>query len=316
MAVELDSDFGSIDVADLALRLDIPLVDVEKVADEHPFPVMNYRRIREHEKGVFYQTVIDYLRLMAEADGQETELKIWRSEWGRVLDRVLVEGITLETLRPDYFHFQTMRLDGEYVSVEDPLFEHKVYVTLLNFLFSKYLLGYRKIVDLGCGTGTSLYLLSQINRKAELYGCDWVPESQEIVNAIGRSLGGSISGLNFDMKTAIGQHTLPIDNETAVITIHSMEQLGSNFVPFLELMLKKKPKLVLHVEPLVELYDEDNLFDKMAVTFHRQREYLEGYLTRIRELAREGRVEIITERRLQFGSTWHEAYSLLVWRPC
>ena len=104
-------------------------------------------------------------------------------------------------------------------------------------------------------------------------------------------------------------------NEAAVITVHSMEQLGTTHHGILDLLLTQFPKLVLHLEPLEELYDKNSLFDQMAMTHHRQREYLSGYLTRIRQLAAEGRVELIVERRLNFGSTWHEAYSLLVWRP-
>jgi SAM-dependent methyltransferase len=252
---------------------------------------------------------------MKQADGQETELKIWRSEWRHVRDRVVAEGVSLETLRPDYFRFQTLRLDGEYVFIDDPLFEHQIYIAILRLLFTKYLLAFSKVIDLGCGTGTSLYLLSQVIPKVELFGCDWVPESQEIVHAIGHTSGASITGLNFNMKTVEGHEAIPIDPESAVITLHSMEQLGSDFEAVLDLLLTEKPKLVLHLEPLVELYDEENLFDQFAATFHRQRNYLDGYLTRLRELATQGRVEIIEERRFQFGSTWHEAYSLLVWQP-
>jgi hypothetical protein len=48
--MELVADLGNIDENDLAHRLDIPLIDVEKITAIHPLPSMVYRRIRAHEK--------------------------------------------------------------------------------------------------------------------------------------------------------------------------------------------------------------------------------------------------------------------------
>jgi hypothetical protein len=44
--------------------------------------------------------------------------------------------------------------------------------------------------------------------------------------------------------------------------------------------LALRPKIVIHLEPLAELYDPDNLADRIPQTYHRQREYLEWYLPR------------------------------------
>ena len=73
--------------------------------------------------------------------------------------------------------------------------------------------------------------------------------------------------------------------------------------------------MCVHLEPLVELYDEDSLFDYPAIRYHRKRGYLDGYLTALRKLEREGRAEILDTRRLQFGSFFQEGYSLVMWKP-
>jgi hypothetical protein len=69
------------------------------------------------------------------------------------------------------------------------------------------------------------------------------------------------------------------------------------------------------MEPLVELYDEQRLVDYLAIKFHRKRGYLEGFLTSLRKLQAEGRIEILEQRRFYFGSIYHEGYSYVAWRP-
>jgi len=307
-------DYGKIDEADLARRLGLPLEDVQAVTNVYPLPVVGFRRLQEEERGAFYKTIVDYLTVMDRTEGVQTTPGNWQSEWGRVRDRVLAEGPSVETLRPDYFHYKTLRLDGEYAFTDDPLFEHHAYIAILRLLFATYLPKAERVIDLGCGTGTSLYLLNQLGPGRELIGGDWVPESQETVNAIGAATGENIRGVHFNMQTLDGADALPFKG-AAVTTLHAMEQLGTAHQPLLDLLMAHSPTLVLHLEPVEEFYDPDNLFDQVALTHHRQREYLSGYLTRLRQLASDGRIELLAERRLYLGSTWHEAYSLIVWRP-
>ena len=69
------------------------------------------------------------------------------------------------------------------------------------------------------------------------------------------------------------------------------------------------------MEPLCELYDPDNLVDYVAYRYHKQRGYLDGYLTRLRQLEAEGRIEILKTQRVYFGNLYHEGYSFIAWRP-
>ena len=69
------------------------------------------------------------------------------------------------------------------------------------------------------------------------------------------------------------------------------------------------------MEPTIELYDESNLLDYLAMRFHVKRGYTEGYLPRLRELESQNKVEILKVKRLFFGSLYMEGYSCLIWRP-
>ena len=69
------------------------------------------------------------------------------------------------------------------------------------------------------------------------------------------------------------------------------------------------------MEPIEDLYDEDNLADYLALRYHRKRGYLSGFLPRLRTLETEGKIRILEIRRMFFGSLYHEGYSFVVWKP-
>mgnify|MGYP006178052823 CR=1 FL=1 len=101
----------------------------------------------------------------------------------------------------------------------------------------------------------------------------------------------------------------------ADLLVGSMEQLGSNFRPFLDYLLQQKPRIVVQVNHLMELYDTDNLLDYLALRFEKRRKYLEGYLPALERLAQDGKVDILKLQRGRVGSLYHDGYSFVVWRP-
>ena len=80
------------------------------------------------------------------------------------------------------------------------------------------------------------------------------------------------------------------------------------------LILCKNKPLCVHLEPIYEYYNNENLFDTLAKNYHKKRNYLGKYLTDIKLLEKEGKAEILEEIRIGFGDRYHEAYSLLVWK--
>jgi hypothetical protein len=101
---------------------------------------------------------------------------------------------------------------------------------------------------------------------------------------------------------------------SAVITIHSLEQLGQSYDKLLSFIMAAKPRIVVNYEPILEFYDEDNLLDYLALLYSSKRNYLSGYLTALRELEKQNKIEILQAYRPYLGGIIHEA-SLIVWRP-
>jgi hypothetical protein len=155
--------------------------------------------------------------------------------------------------------------------------------------------------------------LAQSYPDKTLHGLDFVSPPRDLVNKIAQTYGYNMTGHLFDMRKP--DQTLEIADNSAVYTIGTIEQLASDFEPFLQFLLERRPALCFNVEPTLELYNQDNLVDHLAATFHKKRGYTQGYLPRLQELHDEGKIELMKVKRLFFGSLFMEGYTLMVWRP-
>src|SRR5258707_14365208 len=91
-----------------------------------------------------------------------------------------------------------------------------------------------------------------------------------------------------------------IGADPTVLTVHALEQVGAGWQPFVDFVIARRPRLCVHLEPLVELYETAPL-DDLARRYHRKRRYLDGFVPAIKALAAHGRAEILTLRRTAFS---------------
>lgn len=237
----------------------------------------------------------------------------WQRGWSENLQALEASGGEPTALIPRYNKYDVLRLCGEYVRVAHKGFEYEFYTALRHHLFGRWFRDCTRVVEYGCGTGTSLLQLAQMFPAMALVGCDWAPASQQILARLSARAGRTIAGHRFDMFAP--DPTLALGPGTGVLTSAALEQLGPRHDAFVDHLLASGPAVCLHIEPLCELYDSDSLFDEVALRYHRHRNYLCGFVPRLRELEREGRIEILELRRTGFGSFFHEGYSVVVWRP-
>ena len=196
-----------------------------------------------------------------------------------------------------------------------PGFEYDVGLALRRIAFAQFLGGAETIVEFGCGTGLNLLLLAELFPDAHFIGCDWATPSRDILAQMARETGKDISGRIFNMLDARGWGGDAIGARAAVLTVHAMEQLGTRWQAFAAYLEALRPALCLHIEPIFEFYDPNDAFDARARRYHSKRHYLEGFHPYLAERASAGAVEILEARRVPFGGLYHEAYSLLAWRP-
>jgi len=238
----------------------------------------------------------------------------WERGWSENLSEFMQTGDVARLIPKFVRRNEVVRLEGEYCQPRNPEFETAFVTVMRRFLFERYFRDAEHVFEFGCGTGLNLLALAGMYPRKILHGLDWAESSRKILQelSVEKNLDGRLRGYVFDMFNP--DVTLDIPKGSAVFTIGTMEQLGTDFEAFLQFVLGKKPAVCLHVETMHELYDTENLFDYVATRYLERRNWLRGYLTRLRELESSGAIEILKCQRT-FGSLFHDGYSFLVWRP-
>ena len=180
------------------------------------------------------------------------------------------------------------------------------------WLFKKWFEQVAHVYEFGCGTAHNLVAFAKLAPDKTLHGLDWSSASQQIIRLLAEHHGFDISGGVFDLLSP--DPSYEIAPNSGVLTVGALEQLGREYEPFVEFLLQRAPTICVHIETLYEAYDQDRLFDNVAVRYLQKRGYLQGYVSRLRQLQKEGYIKILQLQRT-FGSLYHDGYSFLVWEP-
>ncbi len=237
----------------------------------------------------------------------------WENGWSENLKAFIESNYDLSSLVPKYMYkSNTRRLFSEYIKPLHSDFEVNFYKAYRHFLFKKYLMNYKSIYEFGCGTGYNLVIMAELFPHKKLTGLDWATSSIQLVNKIAEKFGYHLQGHLFDYFNP--DYSLNIEDNAAFITLNSLEQLGCDHHKFIQFIISKKPAICINSEPILELYDHNNLLDYLAIKYHNKRNYLNKYLTTLRKYEDEGVIEILKTQRVHSGNLFHDGYSYVVWK--
>lgn len=242
----------------------------------------------------------------------------WERGWGQNLEEYVAAGYAEAALLPHYYRRGStiMRLRDDYVLPRDPFFEANFLAVLQIIVARAYFRHAPAIYEFGCGPGHNLMAFSRIVPGKLYHGFDWAGPSAEILNLAevharkahpgNRFRGDFIDLFAPDAGIRMMQHG-------AALTFGSLEQVGSRFQPFYELLAAQPASIVVHIEPFSEFRRPDVLLDVLADRYAKRRGYLNGYLDFLREREQAGEIEIVHERKL-LGSAFYDGWCLVAWR--
>jgi SAM-dependent methyltransferase len=271
---------------------------------------------RQADLGEFQEYLLSVLKRINQPyilRSRSENLKAFENGWQENLALLASGCLPSTALKPKYFRpNKFMRFKGGLIVSPNRHLEYDLFTAARQLIFRRYLRPYRTIYELGCGSFQNLVLLSEIFPEKDLRGLDWTQASTSIARLLAAKYHKKITGRCFDM-TRPGSR-LSFLPESAVITIHALEQLGTDFQKLVKALIRARPGLVLHYEPIAEFYKPGNCLDQLALVYSRKRNYLCGFFDYLRERERAGQIEILQARRPYVGGIIHEA-SLIIWRP-
>lgn len=243
----------------------------------------------------------------------EHRLPDWEQGWAENRDEFAATG-AVSALIPKYYKpGAPIRLNGGYARTSPPDFVYRYTEVFRACVFQEFLRDLPVVYEFGCGTGHNLVHMSKLGVAKRLVGLDWARPSQDIMALLNERLGIPISGQRFDFFNP--DPALRLEPGCGVLTFGALEQIGTKHDALLEFLLAQRPAICLDVAGIEELYDESDLVDYLGLAYHRRRGYLSGYLTALRRLEAEGRVDILAVHRHRFGNQFDDPYSYVVWRP-
>lgn len=238
----------------------------------------------------------------------------WEKGWGENLE-AFKKG-EKDGLVPYYFQKDAIaRWRQEFVRPVRKGFDYGALTIILEWLYERYMSDVPAVYEFGCGTGHHLLQLHDVNREAKLFGLDWAEASQKIIaEMVSRGQLKNAEGRRFDFFAP--DHSFDLLPGAVAYTVAALEQVGDQHEAFVEYLLEKKPKLCVHVEPIAEVLDQNNLLDYLSIKYFEKRNYLKNFLTHLQLLESQGRVKIHDARRTYLGGNMYvDHYSVVVWSP-
>ncbi len=299
------------------------VADFEQLFNEKITPYLA-DRIREYdfvyveaddqERDLLLKKIISFLLDKNVIYSGEHRHNEWEAGWGENLKDLTITS-QKEAMNPKYFgKYNNLRLRQKFIHPVSKDFERNSLWIIVDWLADTYLRKFHTVYEFGCGTGHNLFRIREANPEATLWGCDWAKSSQEIIKKVNESgVDKKIFGKNFDFFKP--DQNFRLEPNSAIYTVAALEQVGGRFQEFMAYIIANSPKICIHIEPIAELLDSNNLLDYLSIEYFKKRNYLSGFLTYLRELEKQGKVEILKQSRNYIGSLFIEGYSVVVWRP-
>lgn len=241
--------------------------------------------------------------------GPERE-QSWGDSWAAVRDKFKNSNYDLTVLDPPYVSANPIvRWMGQYVRAESLDFEMEVYRYIRESVFRKLIKDAIAVHDVGAGSCFNSVAYLQYNPKARVFAYDWAEASQDIAHMLWRQHNMKIYGHHVDFYDC----NITVDPLDVVMTTCALEQVGDKWFSFLDNMWRARPRIVVHIEPILEKYT-DTPFDTVARDYHTSRNYLSGYYEALLKLQDKNKIKIVCDHRTGIGSRFHECYTVIAWK--
>jgi hypothetical protein len=271
-----------------------------------------YRNLSPNEREILINLVSEKIKDPTVNQAGPNFQKNWEANWGGNLANFKNSHSDSDLVPKFISSNESFRFKGDYILPLVPDFEMKLVRILRQHVFEKYLSDIDALHEFGAGTGFNLVHFGQMYPMKHLHGYDWVQSALSLISLAGESKAIKIDTNLFDMFKP--NYSIEIANNSGLLTVGALEQLGKNWHDFLSFMISKKFSIYINVETIYENYiDSNNPITILAKLYIEKRNWLQGYFQELQNLEKKGIIQII-EQRVIFGSRFHDSWSYTVWK--
>lgn len=239
--------------------------------------------------------------------------KIWEKGWLDIKNS-FKKNRSITSLIPQFYSKRKnlyFRLNGKFIK-SSKFFEFKMIDIYRSWYFSKYIKNVDNIYEFGAGSGHNLIRLSDIFPKKKIYASDFSKNSVELLKNISNYKNYNWSCFQFNMKNI--NKTITLKENSAIFTSGSIEQLSGKINNFLKFILKNKPRICIHIEPMPQLFNNNIIEDFLSVQALKKKKYSVNFLDEIKKLEKNNKIKILKLLKSPFGSQLIDGMNLLVWK--
>ena len=312
----MDPNDQKVTVAQIETCFDLKLPDFIK---QHVHNLnLRYRILTCSERKLHLEANSIFLGKKSAPSGPKRK-NAWVEGWQQNLDESIADGINHTTLLPHYYRQgkTVMRYMGEFILPEDDFFEAKFLTIIRKILAHYFLTEHKNIYEFGAGPCHNILYFAHEVQEKNFYITDWVEPTIKIAHSIEKQKSDlNLSNHNFSARLFDffnPDTNFKLQDDSLVLTFGSMEQIGTNFTAVLDYFMSQKTQHFIHVEPFLELYDMNNEFDQLAYSYGKKRNYLDGYLSALKNLELEGLIKIEYQKRT-IGRWYHDSHTIVKWK--
>ena len=283
----------------------------QKLKDFYNSLDLTYEEISEEEKDTIFKDINDILQKEIKTSGPH-RIKDWNNGWNE--NCVEFKNTKLNSsLVPKYFgKMKFSRINNKFVKSNNSNFEYDCFSFLQSCVYEAYCSGYEHYYEFGCGTGHNLLKHEYFCETKNIVGLDWSTSSQNCIDSINKIKNKDFKAYNFDFENPNEQ--VKIKNNSVVCTLAALEQIGDRHENFINFLLKNKPSICVHLEPIEEVLDENDEMENLSIKYFKKRKYLTGFLSKLQDLRDKNKIELLETKKTGIGSYFIEGYTLVAWR--
>lgn len=248
----------------------------------------------------------------------EAYLEKWERGWGENLaefESLVLGENAFRAIAPKFVRKGSpVKLRGRWVIPNHPNLESDWVSRLRELLAGSYFSKIDALYEFGSGTGHNLVHFSSLLTGIKLFGYDWSLNSVNLQNAVAEKASIPLVAQRLDLFHPEGFEMPSDPSASALLTVGTIEQLGTNYAPALSQISESGFGVVVHVETTYELYNPESLVDFLSIKYLEKRNWSRGFFAPLDELRKEGKIKILEQART-FGSFHHEGCTMTVWAP-